>query len=1419
MGERTADENGDLPPTVAARSEDVCSFYMSAWQSGHRPRIEDALERCPPPYPEALLRNLLVLDLTRRRRDGEVPTPGEYRARFPEHAQLIDSLFRKLNVNPWADKCGTTPLSLSAVSENDLAQMGYVILGELGRGGMGVVYQAYDSRRDRQVALKTMQRPDPVSLLRFKQEFRSLADVAHPNLVALYDLISDGQFWFFTMEFVNGVDFLTYVRTPAVPDDARGENGHDPQTPGGPPRETPLADTEPYPGLTTPGTEADSRPSETPLADTEAYPSVTTALPEADGGRGRRVEPAGEHRLALPNIVRLRAALKQLAAGVAALHDAGKLHRDIKPSNVLVDSDGRVVLLDFGLAAELEQADLHQSSEPHVVGTVAYMAPEQAASLPVSPASDWYSVGVMLYQALTGQLPFVGRPLEILVDKQRMEPLAPRELAADIPEDLDTLCLELLRRDPDARPTGREVVRRLGDAPGEPHVAVSPRRLLRQATPLIGRQCHLQTLEAAFQSMSGGHTAAVYVHGRSGAGKTVLVQHFLSGLAAHDAAVVLTGRCYEQESVPYKALDSLVDSLCRHLKRLSAPLVQALLPRDIWPLTRVFPVLSRIEAVASAPRRATEVTDPRELRRRAVIALRELLARLGDRGPLVLAIDDLQWGDADSAALLSELMRPPDPPVFLLLGCYRDEDAGTSPFLRALFGAPEHENTIVDQRDLAVLALTESEASELALSLLGGADPDVKVHARAIARESGGNPFFVTELARHFSVGAELSAGRAAREVNLDEVLWDRIQRLPGEARRFLEVVAVSGQPVRQASVCRAAGLGTEAPASLAVLRQGHLVRGAGPDSLGDVEVYHDRIRETVIKHLSPEGLKTWHGELARVLEDTRGADPETLAVHFESAGNPEVAAKYYAEAAAKAAKALAFDRAATLYRHALELWPFPRESGRSLRVELGDALANAGRGVEAARTYQDAALRAEGLDVLQLQRRAAYQFLISGHIDEGLATFNQLLAQVGMRLSSTPRRAFLKLCSYRTLLLLRGLGFQRRDASEVPPEELLRIDIARSASLGFSLVDVIEGAAWQSQALIRALRGGERLRIALTMAWEAVHSASQGRTAAGRTAGLIQSADRLAQEIGHPHAIGMATLSAGCIEFLGGRFPPALELLDRAATILREQCAGVVWELDTAHIFGLWTLFSMGRQSELRRRFQLLSDEATQRGDRYLAATTGTRIESLAWLADDNVGEARARADLAVQHWSRHRFHLQHLNQLCAHLDIDLYAGDGAAGWRRLCMLRPALKASLLLRVQLLRIDILHSSGRCAVAAAAVADDPRAMLRAAEGYARQLDRQRVPWASAHVFSTRAGASMVRGDSVDARRQLIAAVEAFDAVSMGLYAAAARRHLGKLVGGDEGRDLIARADEWMIGQGIKNPARMAAGITPGFAGR
>jgi len=327
-------------------------------------------------------------------------------------------------------------------------------------------------------------------------------------------------------------------------------------------------------------------------------------------------------------------------------------------------------------------------------------------------------------------------------------------------------------------------------------------------------------------------------------GKSALVQHFLNEIQQQADVVVLSGRCYEHELVPYKAMDSLIDSLSRYLRRLPLHEAENLLPRGVLPLVRVFPVLLRVDAIANASKRAPDVPDPQELRRRAFTALRELLARLGDRRPLVLAIDDLQWGDVDSAALLAELLRPPEPPVFLFLGSYRSEDAEKSPFLRTLAQFQDKSDGSLDRRQLPIEALSPADARRLVRKLLEGQGETALEQAETIERESGGNPFFVHELVQYLKTGSGLRAHvQGSNALALDEVLWDRVSRLPEEAQRLLGVVAVAGQPLSIDLLCQAAEVGVKGYDLSAVLQASRFIRSTSLGERDEVETYHDRIR------------------------------------------------------------------------------------------------------------------------------------------------------------------------------------------------------------------------------------------------------------------------------------------------------------------------------------------------------------------------------------------------------------------------------------------------------------------------------------------------------------------------------------------------------------------------------------------------
>jgi len=1270
---------------------------------------------------------------------------------------------------------------MSQNSQDFLGTERFRIRRRLGSGGMGVVYEAHDLETDKVVALKTLTRAEASHISRFKNEFRSLADVSHPNLAALYEFMADGQYWFFTMELVPGGNFLEFVRPGYKA--KRVQSSRTPTL-----RKTPRdSDIE-------------------LLAD---YEAETIELESID--RGYAPDDSDHRSLASSlsraklDVGRLRAAMRQLAEGLHALHETGKLHRDIKPSNVLVTSEGRVVILDFGLVAEVEGEGSHDSVT--LAGTPDYMSPEQGAQLPISRASDWYSVGVILYQALTGRLPFSGKFFEVMMNKQNFDPPAPSELVKSIPDDLNDLCIKLLCRDADQRPAGTEILAALGHEQSGPLVApimLPPTLSSVQSSNLIGRERELQKLRDTFAVTRRGQTVTVYLHGSSGMGKSALAQYFLERLReTQEGVIILEGRCYERESVPYKALDGVVDSLTKYLMSLPDAKAEALMPREILALARLFPVMLQVDCVFNAPHHQHEIPDPFTLRRKAFAALRELLGRISDRQPLVLYIDDLQWSDADSTSLLEDLLRPPDSPPLLLLSSFRSEDIRAKPFLKSLLEKAGSESC----REIRIGALSKNESLTLVRDLLGPGVAGLEPFGGAILSEAGGNPFLLEQLARY----AASSDQTATTGITLAMMLDARLHHLPPGARAFVDALAVAGRPINPEVAYHAAELSGDELPLVSSLRAAQFLRTGGAEHT--IELYHDRIRQTLTNQLDPRKVTQIHRRLAQAIESRGIDDPEALFEHYLGAGERVRAASHAAVAARKAASALAFDRAAGFYRRALELAPGGSELVE-LKRGLAEALVNAGRPAEAAEAYLEVAQLSPAGQSLDFKRRAAQQLLMGGHIEEGLEQIRSVLAAVGFRFPAGPKRALLSLLMKRAQIRLRGLKFKERDASEIPESDLVRIDTCWAVSAGLGAVDLIRGADFQSRHLLLALRAGEPYRVARAMALEAAQIASRGGPANKRASQVAQRAEELSQRVGHPHAIGLSIWASGVTAYLAGDWRKAGERCERAAEVLRDRCTGVPWELTIAHRFMLSALLHQGEIAEVSRLVPGLLAAALDQGNLFAATDLRTRL-NLIWLAQDDPDRARAEVIEALKAWPHEGFHLQHYSSLHALVQNEIYTGDVEVAWKHVEGQWAALESSMLLRFQVLRIEANHLRARAALASAAVGGDP-GRVGFAEELARKIEKEEMPWATPFGSLIRGAVACQRSQPDAAAALLAEAVKGFEAANMRLFAAAARRRLGETTGGEKGRAQVAEADAWLANQGIKKPDLITQMLAPGF---
>ncbi|MEM9189245.1 MAG: protein kinase [Myxococcota bacterium] len=1152
----------------------------------------------------------------------------------------------------------------------------------LGSGSSGTVYRAHDHVRNEEVAVKVLHNLSPASVLRFKREFRSLAELRHPNLLRLHELVSRDGGWLLVMELVPGV-------------------------------------------------------------------SITEAV------------AAGP--------IEIGDAFRQLARALSALHAAGQVHRDLKPSNILVNPAGRLVLLDFGFVT-----DLDGTVSTHLVGTPLYASPEQIQG-EATEASDWYSFGTVLFEALTRTTPFSGRALEVMARKQQQDAPPVRDLAPNAPAALARLADRLLAREPEARPAGLEVLRGLSaedvERPGE--------------LVLVGRDEELAALTAAFERAKEGRPVLAWIEGTSGIGKTALLRAFTDKVRSE--AWVLAGRCYQQESVPHKALDGIIDHLSHRLMGLDEAALTALGRDEVFKASALFPVLARLPRISGGE--PAEAIEPRRRREIAIAALRRLFERLGKNQPLVLCADDLHWGDADSAALLGALTEDLEGVSMLFVGAFRKVDRSSSPFLSQLPPPTTHREVI----EVPLAPLSRAGSHTLARVLLPDGEPS---HIAAIADEAGGHPFLLGQLARY---------GSAAYGLRATDVLERRAGSLEPDARRLLMILSIARRPIAADTLRRVLGLERPLAGLMDDLRQQRWIqlRGDGPTF---VETYHDRIAETFRASLSQAERAEIHSALADALigHDT---GPEALAVHLEEAGRHEEASRYVTEAGHRAAMSLAWDAAVRLYQRARTL---ADRADRDLEIALGHALAGAGRGLEAVEIYRHACRGADPPLLRELELRIADQLLRAGYIDEGYRAIDIVLRSIGTHLQSSPRAAIASLLYHRAALRVRGLGATLRSEADIDPAALREIDVLWSAGVGMSFVDSPRGADFLARSLLAALRAGEPRRLARSVAYEACYVSNRGWKSREPARMLIERARTIASDLDDPYLHTLVEGSSCIAAFHAGGFRRCVAHAERAVELFHTQVAGHIREVASLEFFWLTAKVLLGELTDVHERLPRLLRAAAERGDRFSTASFRTGYVNLVWLAEDDPTRAQKEAETAMNTWTQDGFHVQHFLDLVARTSHDLYVGDAEAAAARVRTTWSRFRRSLLPRLEFVRVAGLELRARAELAAL----HQRRWNRAARekqlwADIRKLRQESPPRAQAHATLLAAGVHRLH-EPAEAVADYAEAAVMFEAIDMVLHSLVARR--AALVA--QGRPATAE-EEALRARGIHRPSRFAQLLAPG----
>jgi tetratricopeptide (TPR) repeat protein len=664
------------------------------------------------------------------------------------------------------------------------------------------------------------------------------------------------------------------------------------------------------------------------------------------------IEKATEHRLPLDKAINIA---KAVCRGLEFAHSKGIIHRDLKPGNVRLSADGTAKIGDFGLAVAVDLSRLTKSGM--MVGTVAYMPPEQAMGGKITAKADLYSLGAMLYEMVTGRPPFVGDDsIAIIGQHINTPPVSPTWHRADLPPALETLILQLLEKDPEKRPESATVVLQALEAIEAGKVKKEPSEEAPAENPLyrrvfVGREPELKQLQSAFDGAMSGQGALMMVMGEPGIGKTALCEQ-LSTYVTLRGGRTLVGHCYEEGSLslPYLAFVEALRSyvLSREVKDLREELGTG--AADV---ARIISEIRERLRVKLRPQK-----DPEEERYRLMQAITSFLSNAANVQPMMVVLEDLHDADKGTLEMLTHVSRNLAGARLLIVGTYRDVEVDRSHPLSAALAELRRVSTY---GRVLLRGLNADEVRRMLESITRESVPWGL--AEAVHRQTEGNPLFVQEVVRYLAeeglITRKEGRWRPTRDTPLEmsipeglrDVIGKRLSLLSPECNQVLAVASVIGREFALETLKAVAGINED----VFVNALKEAVRLSVLEERSQVGVVRYRFTHTFFRQtlyeemIAPQRLKL-HRQVARALETQYEKCLEEhaaeLAEHFSQSTDLADLAKAvsYCEMAAKrATNVYACGETAQLLDQALKvqrvLDPDDKEKVCDLLLDLCDAL------------------------------------------------------------------------------------------------------------------------------------------------------------------------------------------------------------------------------------------------------------------------------------------------------------------------------------------------------------------------------------------------------------------------------------------------------------------------------------------------